>query len=267
MSFWRISDILIKSVVIKMIKFAICDDEPYMVREIADQLSAYMAQVRIASYSVNCFSGGQFLLESGEDFDLIFLDIQMEHPDGMETARALRRRGVRSLLVFVTVLKEAVFDVFELQAYDYLVKPLERERFRRTMDRAVKTLDQGTEKQIMIQRGNSWEVVLLSQIVYCEVQGRKLYIHRNDGTVLDYYDRLEAFEHRVDGRFFRCHRSYLVNLAYVRGCRDGQVLLFQGEAIPVSRLREQELTQTLLRYMKERVTDRSGCYRADRTKT
>ena len=135
------------------------------------------------------------------------------------------------------------------------------------MDRAVKTLDQGTEKQIMIQRGNSWEVVLLSQIVYCEVQGRKLYIHRNDGTVLDYYDRLEAFEHRVDGRFFRCHRSYLVNLAYVRGCRDGQVLLFQGEAIPVSRLREQELTQTLLRYMKERVTDRSGCYRADCTKT
>ena len=77
-----------------MIKFAICDDEPYMVREIADQLSAYMAQVRIASYSVNCFSGGQCLLESGEDFDLIFLDIQMEHPDGMETARALRRREI-----------------------------------------------------------------------------------------------------------------------------------------------------------------------------
>ena len=56
----------------------------------------------------------------------------------------------------------------------------------------------------------------------------------------------------MDGRFFKCHRSYLVNLDYVSGCQDGQVDLAQGEKIPVSRLRERALTQALLRHMKER---------------
>jgi len=67
-----------------------------------------------------------------------------------------------------------------------------------------------------------------------------------------FYGKLEELEQRVDERFFKCHRSYLVSLDYVRGCQGGQVLLSQGERIPASRLRERELTQALLRYMKER---------------
>ena len=66
------------------------------------------------------------------------------------------------------------------------------------------------------------------------------------------YEKLEDLERRLDSRFFKCHRSYLVDLDYVRGYRDGQVLLPQGAAIPVSRLRERELRQALLRRMKER---------------
>ena len=176
----------------------------------------------------------------------------MEQPDGMETARLLRRRGDHSLLVFVTVLKELVFDAFQVEAYDYLLKPLDSARFKQTMDRVLRALEQRTAGDIVIQRGTGCEVVPLSDIVYCEVLGRKIYLHKSDGTVSDYYDKLEDLERRVDGRFFKCHRSYLVNLDYVRGCQDGQVMLSQGERIPASRLRERELTQALLRYMKER---------------
>ena len=68
-----------------MIKFAICDDEPQMAQEIADQLAGYMKET--GGYSVECFSSGYALLKSPDEFDVIFLDIQMEHPDGMETAR------------------------------------------------------------------------------------------------------------------------------------------------------------------------------------
>ena len=106
--------------------------------------------------------------------------------------------------------------------------------------------------QQKLGRGTSCEVILLEQILYCEVQGRKIYIHKNDGKIVDYYDKLEDMEQRLDRRFFRCHRSYLVNLEYVRGCNAGQVMLSQGDKIPVSRLRERDLTQALLRYMKER---------------
>ena len=93
-----------------MLKLAVCDDDPFMVKEISDQLSKYMAEKNIVSYCVSCFSNGHSLLESDGNFDLIFLDIQMGHPDGMETAQLLRQRGNNSLLVFVTILKEYVFD-------------------------------------------------------------------------------------------------------------------------------------------------------------
>ena len=234
-----------------MIKFAICDDEPQMAREIADQLASYMKETA-GGYSVECFSSGYALLKSSEEFDVIFLDIQMERPDGMETARLLRQRDNHSLLVFVTVLKECVFDAFQVEAYDYLLKPLDSARFRQTMDRALGWLERDAAKNLVIQRGSGCQVVLLSDLMYCEVLGRKIYLHKNDGRVVDYYDRLEELEQRVDSRFFKCHRSYLVNLDYVSGCQGGQVLLQRGERLPVSRLRERELTQALLRHMKER---------------
>ena len=235
-----------------MIKFAVCDDEPRMVQELAGRLADYMKENSMAAYSVSGIPNGRALLEDGGSYDVIFLDIQMEQPDGMETARLLRRRGDHSLLVFVTVLKELVFDAFQVEAYDYLLKPLDSARFHQTMDRVLRSLEQRASEDIVIQRGTGCEVVLLSDIVYCEVLGRKIYLHKSDGTVSDYYDKLEDLERRVDGRFFKCHRSYLVNLDYVRGCQDGQVLLSQGERIPASRLRERDLTQALLRHMKER---------------
>jgi len=234
-----------------MMRFAVCDDEPLMSQEIQNHLLSYLKEKNISDYQVSSFSGGCALLESGGSFDVIFLDIQMEQPDGLETARLLRRQGCRSLLIFVTVLKECVFDAFEVEAYDYLLKPVEAGRFRRTMDRALKRLGQPTEKSIVIQRGTGCEVVLLSEIVYCEVQGRKIYLHRADGTVIDYYDRLEELERQVDRRFFKCHRSYLVNLKHLKGCKDNIAYLDDGSKVPVSRLRSREFSDAILHYMKD----------------
>lgn len=235
-----------------MLKFAICDDEPFMIEDLSRQLSRYMEAHQPVSYQISRFSDGHSLLESTCDFDVIFLDIQMKGTDGMETARMLRRQNHHNLLIFVTVLKEYVFEAFDVEAFDYLVKPLDIDHFRHTMDRVLKTLRERTEKTIVIQKGASCEIIPLSQIVYCEVQGRKLYLHQSNGKILDYYNKLKDFEQCVDGRFFKCHRSYLVNLEYVRGYNAGQILLSQGEKIPISRLREQDLTQSLLYYMKER---------------
>lgn len=234
-----------------MINFAICDDEPWMIQELSRLLSQDMKQRALTDYSIIPFSSGTSLLTSDAAFDILFLDIQMQEPDGLETARRLRQQKNQSLLVFVTVLKECVFDVFDVEAFDYLVKPLESVRLKRTMDRALQRLEQKTEKTILIQQGNSCEVIPLSQILYGEIWRRKIYLHKTDGTVTDYYGRMEDLERRVDKRFFKCHRSYLVNLGHVRGCTDGQVLLSQGKTIPVSRLRERDFTQALLHYMKE----------------
>lgn len=230
-----------------MIQCAVCDDEPYMAREIAGQLTAYLADRGISGGPTRHFSSGSELLACGDDFDVIFLDIQMAPPDGMETARRLRQRGSGALLIFVTVLREMVFDAFSVEAFDYLVKPIEPERFRHVMDRVMLRL---RHDRLVLRSGNACEVIPLKDIAYCEVQGRKLYVHQRSGRVTDAYGRLEALTKAVDGRFFRCHRSYLVNLDFVRGCRDGLITLAQGEKIPVSRLRQEALLQALLLHMK-----------------
>ena len=204
-----------------LIKFAVCDDEPLMAQKICEYISTYMQEGQNTAYHISSFSNGRLLLESPCDFNVIFLDIQMEQPNGMETAKILRQGNIHCLLIFITVLKEQVFDAFEVQAYDYFVKPIDHLHFKKMMDRAMVTLQQYTSKPIVIQRGNSCEVIQLSQILYCEVHGRKIYIHQEDGKIVDYYERLNDFERCVDGRFFRCHRSCLVILHHVRGSRFG----------------------------------------------
>lgn len=235
-----------------LLEIAICDDESAMRKEIFDHFSKYMAKRPDIVYHISSFESGSQLLKSGQEYDLIFLDIQMEQPDGMETARRLRQRGSCSRLIFVTVLKECVFEAFEVEACDYLLKPLDTGHFDRTLERVFRSIKLGQEERLLVQRGNKSQVILLSESVYCEVQGRKIYIHLKNGEVIDYYDRMENLKHHVDERFFQCHRSYLVNLDYVRGCKAGQVWLSCGDKIPVSRLRERELTQALLMHMKAR---------------
>lgn len=237
-----------------MLQFAVCDDEPFMLKQIVSGLSRYM-KCQGVPFSILRFSSGRSLLEYYEKNgspDLVIVDIEMEPPDGMETARLLRNQGYEGLLIFITVLKERVLDSFEVEPYDYLVKPVEEQKFVRTMERALKAMKRNTGRNLLIQRGNSCRVVPLSQIMYFEVLSRKIYIHEKNGTIADYYDKLEHVQHQVDNRFFRCHRSYLVNLDHVRGCSGGLVLLANGEEIPLSRLRRQEFTQALLTHMKER---------------
>lgn len=233
-----------------MIQFAVCDDDASLCTDLSARLSNYMGDTH--PHHITCFASGEALLASAQPFDLIFLDIQMAQPDGMETARLLRQQDSHSLLIFVSILKEYVFDAFAVEAFDYLVKPLEQDRFLRTMDRAMQVLAQRSHQHLTIQKGHTLQLIPLSQILYCEVLGRKVHIHQEDGQVFHYYEKLEALQQQLAGHFFRCHRSYLVNLDHVRGCSGGQVRLSDGSAIPVSRLREQELIQALLHHIKER---------------
>ncbi len=101
-------------------------------------------------------------------------------------------------MIFITAFAEYVFDSFEVQAFDYFLKPLEPEVFLRTMNRLLDVLCRRQEKHLLIQRGNEIDVVLFEEIMYCEVIDWKVYLHLEDSRVLDYYDRLENLEKSLD---------------------------------------------------------------------
>lgn len=197
------------------------------------------------------FSSGEELLKYDKIIDILFLDIQMKNIDGMETAKKLRRREFKGFLIFITVLKEMVFQAFEVQAYDYLVKPLEEQHFNRTMERLLASMKNPREANLLVQKGSESRIVPFEDIVFCEVIDRKVYLHLLTSEVIDFYDRIENLEAKLDSRFFRCHRSFLINLMYLKSYKNGIAYIDSGKEIPVSRLRSKEFSSVVLQYMKE----------------
>lgn len=237
----------------KPILVAVCDDEPYMAEHLAEQVSAFFACENLPAH-ISRFPNGKLLLSSREAMqaDILFLDIQMPRPDGMEIAQELRRRGFGGLLVFVTILRDAVFQAFDVQAFDFLVKPLQPDAFRRTMHRLLSALRERGKHSLLVQKGNACHIIPFSDICYGEVINRKVYLHLKDSSILDYYDKIETLEQKLDNRFFRCHRSYLINLSYLRSYHAGRAHLANGESIPVSRLRSGQFSAAVLHFMEQR---------------
>lgn len=196
------------------------------------------------------FSSGEELLNYDGQIDICFLDIQMKGMDGMETAKRLRADKFQGFLIFITVLKEMVFSSFEVQAYDYLVKPVEEKQFEKTMERLYASMRSAGEDSMLVQKGYEGRIVQKDEIIFCEIIDRKIYLNLASGEVLDYYEQIENLETKLGSHFFRCHRSYLINLRHLKGYKNGTAYMDNGRGVPVSRLRNKEFSGVVLQYMK-----------------
>lgn len=231
-----------------MIRIGICDDERYMSDRIRAMVSRFFHPQNIEIIILQ-FSSGEELLKYNKKIDILFLDIQMKGIDGMETARKLRRRKFKGFLIFITVLKEMVFQSFEVQPYDYLVKPIEEQHFQKLMERLLGSMRNAREN-LLIQKGYESRIIPIGDIIFCEIIDRKIYLHLVSSEVVDYYDRIENLEKKLNDGFFRCHRSYLIHLKYLKSYKNGTAYMENGREIPVSRLRSKEFSNVILQYMK-----------------
>ncbi|RKI94366.1 DNA-binding response regulator [Parablautia intestinalis] len=232
-----------------MIRIAICDDEKHMSDHIRAMASDFFRK-KNREIQLRTFSSGEELLSYDGQIDILFLDIQMKGMDGIETARKLRDSKFRGFLIFITVLKEMVFQSFEVQAYDYLVKPVEEKQFEKTMERLYTSMQNASEDSLLVQKGYEGRIIREEEIVFCEIIDRKIYLNLASGEVVDYYERIENLETKLGSHFFRCHRSYLINLKHLKGYKNGTACMDNGKEVPVSRLRSKEFSSVVLQYMK-----------------
>ena len=232
-----------------MIRIAICDDEKHMSDHIRAMASDFFRK-KNREIQLRTFLSGEELLNYDGQIDILFLDIQMNGMDGLETARKLRAGKFRGFLIFITVLKEMVFQSFEVQAYDYLVKPVDEKQFEKTMERLFASMQNVGEDSLLVQQGYERRIVPKDEIVFCEVIDRKIYLNLASGEVVDYYERIENLETKLGSHFFRCHRSYLINLKHLKGYKNGTAYMDNHKEIPVSRLRSREFSGVVLQYMK-----------------
>lgn len=130
----------------------ICDDEKEICLQIKKLILATAPDSQVVCYS----SGKQFLAER-QHFDILFLDIQMGDTNGMEIARTLRERREDTILIFVTALKEYVFEAFDVSAFHYLLKPLANDKFSNVFQEALKEAGKrirGREESLFFFRRN-----------------------------------------------------------------------------------------------------------------
>ena len=232
-----------------MLSIAVCDDETIECCNLAMQITRIMEKMKIPCI-VRSFGSGRELIRAQEDFDIIFLDIIMDDLDGLEAARLIREKAYDRFLVFVSASREYVFDAYEAEPFWYLLKPVQDQKLQRILQKIVLKMERHSQEFILVSKDRKKKKLFLEDIYYFEIKGRVMDIHHTEG-VFTYYEKMETLERELQEKdFFRCHKSYLVNLRYVDGYNSQDITLDNGEKLVIARRRYEGFCKEMLRYMR-----------------
>lgn len=232
-----------------MLSVAVCDDEMLDCCNIAKDIKDILEEMG-TTIIIRQFSSGKDLIQAIENFDIIFLDIMMCGMNGMKTAQFLREKAFDKILIFISSSREYVFEAYDVEAFQYLVKPVENSKLRRVLQRAVGKLEHDLGDFIIINKERQRKKLLLKDIYYFEIRGRIISVHGVEGTV-DYYEQIGNLEEELRGKgFFRCHKSFLVNLKYVDSYNRQEIVLDTGDRIAIAKRRYEAFCREILEYMK-----------------
>ena len=239
------------------IRIAICDDEQNIRSYLAALIRREDSSCRISEYA-----SAEAYLAAGEDYDLLLLDIELGggagspgSMDGMALARRLRSLPLdrQPLIIFVTGYESYVYQAFDVEAFQYLVKPVDEGRFAEVFRRAAEklsVLEKQRRRTLLVQYAGASRVIPLENIRYVESRGHKLLLHLKEGTV-EYYGKIGELELELGGQFARIHKGYLVNLRHVEEYARGQVTLTDGEKLMISKYKYDAFVKQHLRFLRQ----------------
>lgn len=230
-----------------IMKIAICDDIPALHLDLKKCLEKYSAERRI-DLIYDDYNKGADLLSSEIKYDLIFMDYQMDGLDGLETARLLRKRNDNTAIIFLTSYSDIVFDVFEVNAFRFLVKPIDMEKLTSAMDAYISGLDDSNYILLKTDDGN--KRVKIDDIIYAEASDKYCYVRTVDDSLL-YRNTLSEIEKLLpEESFFRSHRTYLVNMKHIVTHTATNIQFDNNECALISKLKLTPFKRTFTDYIK-----------------
>lgn len=227
-------------------RIAICDDEMSSSGQTKQTLEeAYKSLDMI----VDVYREGKKLLEACGKirYDFVILDIEMPGMDGISVAKALRETDEKMAIVFLTSHIEYALKGYEVRALRYLTKPATPEKLSEIVGLMLEQKKE--KKQLLLKREDELVMVAVGEILYLEARNQDIRVVTMDSEYMRRYN-LKDYERELSGYdFFRCHRSYLINLAKVKRVAGREVFMENGENIPLSRIREKALKEALYEYV------------------
>ena len=233
-----------------MLQIAICDDEQFYREKMQKLLEEYLKK-RELQYTLHLFFSGEEFLKQCENsvkYDIVFLDINMEQIDGIQTAKRIRSFYSDTYIVFVTAFIDYALEGYKVNAVRYLMKD--------TLDLAMEEcmtaiLQKMRIAQVTFIFMEGEKRLYTDNILYVESRGHKSIFHYMEEGMVTYqiYDKLDSVERKLEGcNFLRTHKSYLVNMKHIRKVSNYAVFLDTGEELPIPRLRFQTVKEAFVDY-------------------
>lgn len=217
-----------------MAKIAVVEDNTAVREELCGFIAKY-AQESGRKLDVTPFADGSQIVEPYRPgFDIIFLDIEMPTLGGMPTAERIRMQDPDVILIFVTNMAQYAIRGYEVDAMDFVLKPVSYYQFSTKLERALQRIRRRRGGQIALQVGGGVQLLDTDDILYLETRERLLHYHTADNTWSVRGSLLKAEKELAPYHFARCNQCYLVNLRHVRGVQDDIVQVGE-ERLEISR--------------------------------
>lgn len=228
-------------------KIAIIDDQQSCADLLYRHVECYMKEKNV-TFSVTVFKSGMEFLCGNCDFDVAFLDVQMPHLDGIETAHAIRNKNMDICIVFVTNYAQYAIKGYEVRAFDYLLKPVLYGNFCICMEKILRQRHSRECITIGIECEEGFVRLLATEIFFVESDLHYIIYHTKNGNY-----RKRGKLSQVAGTlekygFIRTSASYLVNLRYIEAVKDNEAVV-AGETVAISRSKKKKFMEELTAYL------------------
>ena len=235
-----------------MIKIAFCDDDMEVLHQMNELLDRYRVEWN-EDITYAAFQSPFELLteiEKGIRPDILFLDVVMPGQNGMDVAKEIRQYDTNMKIIFLTSSPEFAVESYSVGAYFYQLKPIWEESFFRLMDSVLAECEKKKKNSLILRSKDGITRIDLQQLEYCEVLGRKLLFHLEDGAVLESAGSLDDLAGQLIqySNFFRPHRSFLVNMEYIQNISSRSIKMVNDAEIPIPHGKCSEIKNTYMEY-------------------
>lgn len=221
-----------------MLRIALCEDEQHQLDWLQTAVTTW-GEKRKKAIHLDVFKTAKDLLRSYQtagQYDVALLDINMESGiSGMEAAQAIRELDEGAFIIFITANKDYLVKGYEVEAFRYLLKPIQQDGLFSALDGVVAKLEAKEHEIVLLPSLDGYAKMALPDLLFIESRGHLMEIHWENG-VMEMRETLSSMEQTLGTRgFIRSHRCYLVNLRRIFRLKEDHCLLDNGQRVPVSR--------------------------------
>lgn len=232
-----------------MIKVAIVEDSNNEAEKLMKYLARFEKESKEQLHCTRYHDGVTFLEEKNNDFDIVFMDIMLPGINGMEAAERMRKTNTQTILIFVTNMLNYAVKSYEVDALDYIVKPISYERVVFKLQKALRILEANKGRIISVNSQSGILPISSDDIYYVEVRQHKLTYHTKKGEYFELKSLTQVEAMLVDYNFSRCNSCYLVNLKYIVKADSSFISMVNGDELKISQPKRKAFLNDLANYL------------------